>query len=149
MKSEKILPKVEPSEPWECLDGPPPNLRQQVGVAIGMIAVVGAVVLALFVFGCTTTPKTVKSRGPSLDGNLPNSGLVGTNSQKGGYIITKLARDRYNGLTQLYGAGFIPANRVDDGITSGPSNYFTIDAEHMARFGIMDSRRKGNKILPQ
>jgi len=83
----------------------------------------------------------VKDLQPSFDGGVQNSGFIGFTVDGSG-IITPHARDRYNGLVQIYGTNFVPVLRVDAGITATPSNAFVIDAQHLVDFATMNRWRK-------
>lgn len=160
MRFKKTL-QNDPSEPWENYTGPSSGAW-----TAWIIALAAAAVLALLALGCTVTPLTVKDKQASFDGNEQNSGVLGTNQASGGYYITEKARERYNGLTEIYGGYFIPPNKQDDGINIlskdalvgeviliGPpkktdfveTNRFLIDKEHMVRFGMMSSWKRTNR----
>lgn len=76
--------------------------------------------------GCTTTviPRTPVSSQASWDGTNHNSGFLGFEGVTG--IITPHARDRYNGLIEIYGKKFVPPITYDYGVTAytnGCGNY--------------------------
>lgn len=122
----------------------------------------GITLAILFICGCTSTvtPITVRDKGASYDGNVRNSGLYGFTSEGSG-CISAHARDRYNGLVETYGVTFKPPVQPNDGISPAvpgtplfnqavpvdpaPTNSYLIDAEHLAKFGIMNHLKKQPK----
>ncbi len=87
------------------------------------------VVCALTLAGCTVRPVVVRNQEASFDGNVQNSGIIGKDAA-GNRILTPHARDRYNGLMDLYGKRFSPPVGRNDGITATTSNTFLLDAQH-------------------
>jgi hypothetical protein len=102
--------------------------------------------LVALAVGCTTvTPRQVESPTASWDGTNQNSGFIGWTADGSG-IITPHARDRYNGLIDIYGKRFIPPLVFDYGIQPTAANTFTITPEALSDFATMNRWRK--KIEP-
>ncbi len=94
------------------------------GVITGGILGVLCFLLAMMLASCcTVTQKAVISQTASMDGNVPDSGIL--TETTGGYVVTAHFRDRYNALVATYGSSktadgapiFTPALRKDDGFT--------------------------------
>lgn len=81
------------------------------------------------IVGCTVTPKIVTDTTPSFDGTNQNSGFIAFDPNGYG-IITPHARDRYNGLIEIYGKKFNPPLTFDAGIIKTCTNTFLIDPQH-------------------
>lgn len=92
--------------------------------------------------GCTTTiaPRVVESSKPSWDGTNANSGFVGFSGEHG--IITPHARERYNGLIEIYGRRFVPPVAKDYGITPGTDGNYLITPHALTYFTAMNRWRK-------
>lgn len=104
--------------------------------------------LALVVaVGCTVIPKRLESRAASFDGGQQNSGLVAQLADRSA-IITTHARDRYNGLIEIYGRKFSPPLQRDAGVTAYTNGTWCIDAEHLVKFATMNRWRKQSTAGP-
>jgi len=117
------------------------------------LAVIGAVLISLAVFislaavvlfaGCTSTvaPRPVISYQASWDGTNQNSGFLGFVGASG--IITEHARDRYNGLIDIYGKKFVPPIGHDYGILPYyPAGTYSISPQALTYFSQMNRWRK-------
>lgn len=123
------------------------QIKRQTPAAVLRAAAQGVCVAALAVvlLGCASTVRPVipTATAPSFDGTNQNSGFVSLSGGRG--LITAHARDRYNGLIDLYGKGFIPPLVHDAGITVTSSNLFTIDGEGIVHFATMNRWRREGK----
>lgn len=108
--------------------------------------------LAAMLTGCTTvTPRIVEAPKPSWDGTNQNSGFVGWSGPNG--VITPHARERYNGLIEIYGKKFIPPLVHDYGITIktnqiDSSLIIEITPEALADFALMNRWHKVDAVKP-
>lgn len=108
------------------------------------VSSMGWVALGVMVFmGCTVTPRVIKAREISFDGNAQNSGLIAF-APDGSGIITSNAWVRYNALILRYGTNFAPSLATNAGVTVTSSNAFLLDAEHLIKFGTMNHWRRNN-----
>jgi hypothetical protein len=95
--------------------------------------------------GCTTTvtPRIVASLQASWDGTNQNSGFIGFTDAGG--IITPHARDRYNGLIELYGKKFIPPITFDYGISQHTNENYIITPQALSDFAQMNRWYKSTR----
>jgi hypothetical protein len=104
-----------------------------------------AIIACLLLGACagTITPKVIHERVASWDGTNQDSGFLGfapAPDRRG--ILSAHARDRYNGLIEIYGTKFVPPIVKDDGIVATSTNTFLIDPQHLQYFVEMNRWRK-------
>jgi hypothetical protein len=90
---------------------------------------------------CTVTPKTVRDKTASFDGNQQNSGFLGYDGEGYG-IITSNALARYNGLIAKYGERYAPPLKPNAGVTPHTNGTFRIDNAHDVRAREMNRWRR-------
>lgn len=122
----------------------PRHTRQLKRISIALFILAG-LLMSFTACGCTTTitPPKIHDTQASWDGNQQNSGFIQFN-EDGSALITPHARDRYNGLIDLYGGFYKPRLKHDDGLEAA-GDVWKIDAEHLVKFGTMNRWRKENK----
>ena len=122
-----------PSKPWDALEK---------GLLFILAVITAVLAIMIVMSGCTIAAGPVVSKTPSYDGSNLNSGFLGFNSNHVGQITWK-ARDRYNGLIEIYGTNFIPALKKDYEITPVPgnTNAFWISKEGLEKFEVLTSYR--------
>jgi len=130
---------------YRCIYPHPDRTAQKLKRIALALFFLSALLLAMCAFGCTSTitPPKIHDTQASFDGNAQNSGFIQYN-EDGSALITPHARDRYNGLVDLYGAYFKPRPKHDEGLVQVGSNW-QIDAEHLVKFGTMNRWRKEGK----
>lgn len=120
----------------------------------------GTLLALLGMAACTTTirPDKVRASAPSLDAGEANSGLIAILPDKSA-VLTLHAEMRYSGLASQYGYKFAPpvqgneatvftntvftnGNSIVTLATNHPGMYWQLDAEHLAKFGIMNHWKK-------
>jgi hypothetical protein len=94
--------------------------------------------------GCSTTvtPRVVLSSEASWDGTNQNSGVIGFYGVCG--VITPHARDRYNGLIDIYGKKFIPPIAFDYGISKHTNENYLITPQGIVAFAQMNRWRRSS-----
>lgn len=103
-------------------------------------------VLALALYGCTTTLKPVKVA-PSIasfDGTNLNSGVISYNVTNGIGVVTADWRDRYNVLIGDYSKKFTPSLIADHGLVALPDTTWYATAEALVAMGKMELWRRNN-----
>ena len=93
----------------------------------------------------TIAPAPVVSQEASWDGSEKNSGFLGwtTNSGVVYGMLTPHAKDRYNGLIDIYGNKFIPPIKKNYGIIDNFTNSW-ITLEGLQDFAKMNRWKKGS-----
>ena len=110
------------------------NVRNCCGVFV--------LLLAVNLTGCKVAPKEpiktivpprIELTQPSFDGNEQDSGIKDYINGKG-FLITKGALSRYQGLVSIYGSKEIPVINPQDGVISNEDGTFFLSDESMIRF---------------
>jgi hypothetical protein len=91
----------------------------------------------LILAGCAITPHIVQPTGPSLDGGVPNSGVLEILTNRC-YLVTPLFNDRYGALVKLYGSKLIPPMTAPRWITPTTNGEFIITSDGLAAFIELD-----------
>lgn len=95
-----------------------------------------AAVAAIGLAGClTVVPDKVQPKQASIDGNVANSGLIGTNAL-GEFVITQGAYERFEWLRQHYGSRLRPPLVAGVGVAPNPeqTNTWVMDGERLVDF---------------
>jgi hypothetical protein len=128
----------------------PPQSEQTRGpLALAGVAILAALFwacLLIFLFGCASTirPRPIQDNTASFDGGVQNSGVIGFVTNAGGVFVnvTPRLRDRHNALIPIYGTNFLPAPKIDEGITPGTNGTFLMDLGAFEKFLRMNRQRK-------
>lgn len=109
-----------------------------------IISIAAVITIAALFAGCSTTvtPRIVLSNEASWDGTNQNSGVIGFSGVSA--VITPHARDRYNGLIDIYGKKFIPPITFDYGISVYTNDTYLITPQGIVAFSQMNRWRRSS-----
>lgn len=102
-----------------------------------------AFAISVLISGCTTTvtPRVSTASQASWDGTNQNSGFLQFEGVTG--VITPHARDRYNGLIEIYGKKFVPPIMHDYGVWPYIGGNYIISPQALTYFAQMNRWRRG------
>lgn len=111
--------------------------RRKIDALAGLAALV-----AFSGVGCTISPSPVLATTAGISGNSATSGVIGS-LPDGSYEMDSATVARYNSLiAQGFGKQFEVPLRKNDGVKPLPDGNFSMDAEHVVDFGVMNAAFK-------
>lgn len=123
-----------------------PNKRSEIRAALISWSLLWALTIStvfiVLLSGCTTTvtPRASISSQASWDGTNQNSGFLQFEGVTG--VITPHARDRYNGLIEIYGKKFVPPILHDYGVWPYIGGNYIISPQALTYFVQMNRWHK-------